>query len=59
MTDLASRYDVADTVAYILDGGFRTVALQFPDEQLADSPQVAHLLQQELRGAARVRGVPL
>ncbi|PNW80058.1 hypothetical protein CHLRE_08g376150v5 [Chlamydomonas reinhardtii] len=51
---LEQRYDIAETVDYILEGGFRDVALQFPDEQLADSPDVFALLQARLGDRARV-----
>ncbi|KAG2430011.1 hypothetical protein HYH02_013839 [Chlamydomonas schloesseri] len=51
---LKQRYDIADTVKYIVEGGYRNVALQFPDEQLADSPEVFALLQGHLGDRARV-----
>ncbi|KAG2484510.1 hypothetical protein HYH03_016653 [Edaphochlamys debaryana] len=51
---LAEEYDVPETVDYVLQGGYRNVALQFPDEQLADSPAVAAELQQRLGDRAKV-----
>ncbi|PNH08060.1 Diphthamide biosynthesis protein 2 [Tetrabaena socialis] len=51
---LFDLYDVQQTLEYITGGGFRNVALQFPDELLADSPGVSALLQQQLGDRARV-----
>ncbi|GIL79542.1 hypothetical protein Vretimale_12223 [Volvox reticuliferus] len=53
-SDLAERYDVEQTIDYIVNGGYRSVALQFPDEQLRDSPAVSQLLQRGLGDRAKV-----
>ncbi|EFJ45866.1 hypothetical protein VOLCADRAFT_118233, partial [Volvox carteri f. nagariensis] len=53
-SDLATRYDVEQTADYIIRGSYRSVALQFPDDLLPDSPAVSELLQQRLGGQARV-----
>ncbi|GIL52269.1 hypothetical protein Vafri_8184 [Volvox africanus] len=53
-SDLAERYDLHRTIDYIVNGGYRRVALQFPDEQLPDSPAVSQLLQRGLGERATV-----
>ncbi|GLI68211.1 hypothetical protein VaNZ11_012555 [Volvox africanus] len=53
-SDLAERYDLDQTIEYIVNGGYRSVALQFPDEQLPDSPAVSQLLQRSLGEWAKV-----
>ncbi|XP_066411863.1 2-(3-amino-3-carboxypropyl)histidine synthase subunit 2 [Molothrus aeneus] len=40
-SDLDGFYEMGRAAAFVRDGGFRKVALQFPDELLADAVQVA------------------
>ena len=40
---LEARFDIAGSVAFLLDGGFKQVALQFPDDLL---PFAARVLQE-------------
>ncbi|KAK0537804.1 Diphthamide biosynthesis protein 2 [Tilletia horrida] len=54
-TDLAELYDVERTVSTILAHGFRSVALQFPDEALVDSVPVYWALRDELGRRIRER----
>lgn len=53
---LRTTYEIARTAAEIRAGGWKTVALQFPDHMLVDGPRVVESLCRELAGdvAARV-----
>lgn len=44
-------YEVARTAAEILEGGWKTVALQFPDDMLPDAPRVFDALSTILRSS--------
>ncbi|KAK9138762.1 hypothetical protein Sjap_009356 [Stephania japonica] len=46
--DLASNYEIDQTAQFILNGHFKRVALQFPDELLRDSTRVVRALRDEL-----------
>ncbi|KAK9159570.1 hypothetical protein Syun_005911 [Stephania yunnanensis] len=46
--DLASNYEIDRTAQFILNGHFKRVALQFPDELLRDSTRVVRALRDEL-----------
>ena len=48
-SSLAADMDIAGTVEHIIRGGFKRVALQFPDEELGHAEAVLHLLQKELK----------
>ncbi|POR38269.1 Diphthamide biosynthesis protein 2 [Tolypocladium paradoxum] len=52
---LRTTYDVARTAAEIRAGGWRAVALQFPDHMLVDAPRVVESLRRELAGHAASR----
>lgn len=43
-SDLESLYEIERTVERILEGGYSRIALQFPDELLADAANLATLL---------------
>lgn len=47
--ELSLIYDVQRTAHEISLGGWRNIALQFPDHMLVDAPRVAQLLDAELR----------
>lgn len=51
---LRATYEIARTAAEIVGGGWRRVALQFPDHMLVDAPRVVEALSRELNapGAA-------
>ena len=55
--DLLSYYDVETTVVYIHDGGYRRVALQFPDELLPDAPALITTMRGMLAARARAAQV--
>jgi diphthamide synthase subunit DPH2 len=56
---LDQRYDIQETADWILQGSYKRVALQFPDDQLADSPAVYAALQERVAPQARVRHFPV
>ncbi|KAH8887312.1 diphthamide biosynthesis protein [Thozetella sp. PMI_491] len=45
---LAEVYEISRSAGELRDGGWRTIALQFPDAMLRDAPRVVELLRQEL-----------
>ncbi|KAL7927052.1 diphthamide biosynthesis protein [Trichoderma austrokoningii] len=45
---LRTTYEIPRTAAEILQGGWKRVALQFPDHMLVDAPRVVEVLKQEL-----------
>ncbi|RDA83366.1 hypothetical protein CP532_4734 [Ophiocordyceps camponoti-leonardi (nom. inval.)] len=51
---LRTTYETARTAAGIRDGGWKCVALQFPDDMLGDAPRVVDLLRRELPSSARI-----
>ncbi|CEG39491.1 diphthamide biosynthesis protein 2 [Plasmopara halstedii] len=48
--DLYTYYDIARTVKQIQIGGYKKIALQFPDSLLPDAPQVQQELKNDLNG---------
>ncbi|KAM7308494.1 2-(3-amino-3-carboxypropyl)histidine synthase subunit 2 [Ixodes scapularis] len=44
-SEIASKYEIERCVAWIQDHGYKTIALQFPDEMLIDSVRVTLLIQ--------------
>ncbi|RFU76984.1 diphthamide biosynthesis 2 [Trichoderma arundinaceum] len=53
---LRTTYEIPRTVTEILQGGWRRVALQFPDHMLVDAPRVVEVLKQELESASAGEG---
>ncbi|ODA77315.1 hypothetical protein RJ55_06942 [Drechmeria coniospora] len=51
---LKTTYEVVRTAADIRAGGWKTVALQFPDHMLVDAPRVVEALGQALDGGRRI-----
>ena len=47
-SDLLICYEIQRTAARLVDGGWKCIALQFPDTLLHDAPRVIELLQLEL-----------
>lgn len=53
---LRTTYEIPRTAAEVREGGWKRVALQFPDHMLVDAPRVVEVLEQELEsteGAAK------
>lgn len=48
-TDLVTRYNVRETAAFLHANGYRTIAAQFPDEDLGIAPRLSHILQKSCR----------
>ena len=48
--DFREYYDVVRTVEQLRRGGYRKIALQFPDSLLPDAPQVQKELKDRLKG---------
>lgn len=48
---LYERYEIPSTIAEILDNGYQTVALQFPDELLGESVLVYRALMKGIKDA--------
>jgi diphthamide biosynthesis protein 2 len=48
-TELWSIYEISRTAKEVRDGGYKRVALQFPDGMLRDAPRVFEALEQELK----------
>lgn len=46
--DLRSTYEIGRTASEIRQGGWKKIALQFPDHMLVDAPRVVQLLDAEL-----------
>ncbi|KAF3789919.1 Diphthamide biosynthesis protein 2 [Nymphaea thermarum] len=46
--DLEFRYEISRTAAFVVDGNYRRVALQFPDELLKDAYRVFDALRREI-----------
>ncbi|CAG8474560.1 7059_t:CDS:10 [Ambispora gerdemannii] len=42
--ELQQVYETGRTISFLLEGGYKKVALQFPDELLADSTQISSIL---------------
>ena len=55
--DLYERYEIVRTVREIREGGWRRIALQFPDGMLVDAPRVFEALQTESRKAPKKEGL--
>ncbi|KAL6876925.1 putative diphthamide synthesis domain-containing protein [Trichoderma novae-zelandiae] len=49
---LRTTYEIPRTAAEIRQGGWKRVALQFPDHMLVDAPRVAETLKQELENTS-------
>ncbi|CAG8504935.1 14499_t:CDS:10 [Ambispora leptoticha] len=45
--ELQQVYEVERTISFLNEGGYKKVALQFPDELLADSTQISSLLMEK------------
>ena len=43
--DLIQRYNIRETAAFLHANGYKTIAAQFPDEDLGVAPRVSHILQ--------------
>lgn len=56
---LYERYEIPSTIAEILDNGYHTIALQFPDELLGESVLVYRALMRGIKemGRERAEGV--
>jgi diphthamide biosynthesis protein 2 len=50
--ELKSTYEIQRTVTEIVQGGWKQIALQFPDHMLVDAPRVVQVLYEELEAAA-------
>ncbi|KAL7796768.1 putative diphthamide synthesis domain-containing protein [Trichoderma ceciliae] len=53
---LRTTYEISRTAAEIIAGGWKRVALQFPDHMLVDAPRVVEVLKQDLGGAGAEEG---
>lgn len=53
---LRTTYEIPRTAAEILQGGWKRVALQFPDHMLVDAPRVVEVLKQELASTGTPEG---
>jgi diphthamide biosynthesis protein 2 len=51
---LRSVYEVERTVSEIQSGGWKRIALQFPDDMLVDAPRVSEALGRGLQGGRRI-----
>jgi diphthamide biosynthesis protein 2 len=54
--EIRSVYEIERTVREIHDGGWRTIALQFPDGMLCDSPRIFEALEQDLAKLSAAAG---
>lgn len=50
--DAYERWGIAETVAYVLERGYKRITLQFPDDLLEAAPAVATALQDELKAVS-------
>lgn len=50
---LEEVYEIERTIRLLKQGGFRQIALQFPDDLLHDAAEVSRRLQQGVEGAKR------
>jgi diphthamide biosynthesis protein 2 len=48
-SELWSIYEISRTAKEVRDGGYKRVALQFPDGMLRDAPRVFEALEEELK----------
>ncbi|EHK19320.1 uncharacterized protein TRIVIDRAFT_49364 [Trichoderma virens Gv29-8] len=53
---LRTTYEIARTATEIRQGGWKRVALQFPDHMLVDGPRVVEVLKQELESTSTEEG---
>ncbi|KAH0530163.1 hypothetical protein TsFJ059_004823 [Trichoderma semiorbis] len=53
---LRTTYEIARTATEIRQGGWKRVALQFPDHMLVDAPRVVEVLKQELENTNTEEG---
>ncbi|KAK4071644.1 uncharacterized protein Triagg1_5882 [Trichoderma aggressivum f. europaeum] len=53
---LKTTYEIARTATEIRQGGWKRVALQFPDHMLVDAPRVVEVLKQELETTSTEEG---
>ncbi|KAM0262123.1 hypothetical protein ACHAQJ_001865 [Trichoderma viride] len=54
---LRTTYEIPRTATEIRQGGWKRVALQFPDHMLVDAPRVVEVLRQELENTSAQEGV--
>jgi diphthamide biosynthesis protein 2 len=55
--EIRDVYEIERTAREVLDGGWRSVALQFPDGMLGDAPGVYGELERELEGLKKRNGM--